>query len=447
MNTKMSNVQNGWMNITEFCQQRTRFRLQHKPPPRLEGLPYNPYELQTSGISPAEAQRRLDTRRFQLDMRRKAEVLKYSGVASNTKTNGMTKAEKYAHLAKFSNGYTKYSSFTQRLDELKQGCPVEETLYYPTSSSDVPGPIMLLYMDEKEDLYNYTRGNTTVAVENETTQEPYSIVSYYDVSGVGGLEGISTSIQYGDHWVYSLFVNDLEERTYSFDIPVGFYFSGDVSLNTPVNIIVKKIYIYVYYNQTLISTNDDTILYTKVYDAPTIEWETFNLSNFTVSTAANIVGHFESEIYLGNVHLTNFTICSQSSAVYDIRIAVEYEFSPDGILLSYGTLANYSVTRPRQIGYDSTKNGVSFDSAQFADVSVSSETTIQPDAPVITSSIASLDSALYLGTNNGLSIANDVNIGYDGLDNELSDIFFYGNLDFSEMTPTVLNIGWIDQFV
>ena len=67
--------------ITSICEQINRRALLNVPPPRY--TPVCPYPQYTQ---------------FQLDMRRKAEILKYRANASNLKTNNFTKAEKYSML-------------------------------------------------------------------------------------------------------------------------------------------------------------------------------------------------------------------------------------------------------------------------------------------------------------------------------------------------------------
>ena len=75
--------------LQSVCQQRSKQLLFNTPQPRYN--PISPY----NGIYT----------KFQLDMRRKAEVLKYSNNASSTKTNNLTKAEKWAQISKGNSSF------------------------------------------------------------------------------------------------------------------------------------------------------------------------------------------------------------------------------------------------------------------------------------------------------------------------------------------------------
>jgi hypothetical protein len=74
--------------LFDICKQRKRQQLFSTPPIRLE-LQKSPYEIQQNGKKYTKNQ---------LDMRRKAEILKYSSNVMSTQTNSFTKSQKWAHL-------------------------------------------------------------------------------------------------------------------------------------------------------------------------------------------------------------------------------------------------------------------------------------------------------------------------------------------------------------
>ena len=101
--------------------------------------------------------------RFQLDMRRKVEILKYENNATNTKTNNLSKKQQWSMLV---NGHTKNESQASILkreltktNEVPFHCPQDEFLPTLTSASDVPGKIMVLQFDPNIPLYNYVNSN------------------------------------------------------------------------------------------------------------------------------------------------------------------------------------------------------------------------------------------------------------------------------------------------
>lgn len=89
-----------------------------------------------------------DYNQYQLDMRRKAEILKYN--KSNTKTNNLTKKQKFSYIiSKFSGGGVTAS--------LSDQCTNNENVSIPLPSyySGVPGSTML-FNNPSIPLYNYS---------------------------------------------------------------------------------------------------------------------------------------------------------------------------------------------------------------------------------------------------------------------------------------------------
>jgi hypothetical protein len=98
--------------------------------------------------------------RFQLDMRRKVEILKHENNATNTKTNNLTKKQQWSMLV---NGNTKNGSQASIIERellIKNNknpipCPQDEFLPTLSSASDVPGKVIVLQYDPTVPLYNY----------------------------------------------------------------------------------------------------------------------------------------------------------------------------------------------------------------------------------------------------------------------------------------------------
>jgi len=94
-----------------------------------------------------------------LDMRRKAEILKYSSNQMSSQTNSMTNNQKWAAIA--TKNYRSASLYTTQLSSID--CSMSQLKSTPTSACDVPGPIIYLYDDEKVPLYNYANQNSSRA--------------------------------------------------------------------------------------------------------------------------------------------------------------------------------------------------------------------------------------------------------------------------------------------
>jgi hypothetical protein len=73
------------VSLVSLCDQRQKQMKYNIPPPRY--VPINPYLLNNGEFTQS-----------QLDMRRKAEILKYNNNASSSKTNNITKKQQYANI-------------------------------------------------------------------------------------------------------------------------------------------------------------------------------------------------------------------------------------------------------------------------------------------------------------------------------------------------------------
>lgn len=110
------------------------------PPPRLSLI--SPYDSGTYTQN-------------DLDMRRKAEILKHQ--AESTKTNSkLTQKQKFSQIVRSNTASSK----------LKADCD-SSIILTPSSSSDVPGKAVQLYLDPSVPLYNFTNSITSTFGEME----------------------------------------------------------------------------------------------------------------------------------------------------------------------------------------------------------------------------------------------------------------------------------------
>ena len=111
----------------------------NSPPPRLDLI--SPY-IANSSLT-----------KYDLDMRRKAEILKYE--AKNTQSNSkLTKKQRFAKIVKTANG-------------AKQAVCASQIIKTSSTSSGVPGKAIQLYLDPSVPLYNYTNSITRTFAEME----------------------------------------------------------------------------------------------------------------------------------------------------------------------------------------------------------------------------------------------------------------------------------------
>ena len=133
------------LSLITLCNVRSLSMLNNIPPPRY--TPLSPYPQYTQ---------------FQLDLRRKVEILKYSPNIQSNQTNSATQKQLYASACN--------RNVTAQV--AAKCLQIDTTIYppLPSSSSGVPGPAVMLYCDPSVPLYNY----------QPSTNDSYSTGTIYD---------------------------------------------------------------------------------------------------------------------------------------------------------------------------------------------------------------------------------------------------------------------------
>jgi len=171
------------MEFANYCSTRKFFFLYNVPPTRLNLVsPYGSYTQQ------------------QLDMRRKAEILKYN---TSTTQGTMTKSQKWRRIVNTSVN----PSFTS---PTIINCPLDDLIETPTSSCDVPGPVILLYNDPNIPLYNY-KSNT----------DAYSLLETPTNTDIFEIDGIIQNKTYVDEtFLCVLKIFDITTSITTFEIVI-----------------------------------------------------------------------------------------------------------------------------------------------------------------------------------------------------------------------------------
>jgi hypothetical protein len=273
-----------------FCEQRRLTQLYNVPLARF--TPINPY---SSGFT-----------KLQLDMRRKAEILKYSPNKSSTQTNNLTKKEKFALL---SRGVKNTLS-----QESVNAC---ESLPTPTSSSNVPGPIMLLNYDKNIPLYNYSDFNTRSYPDFVPTDEnPWQFISMSNVV----IYDNATNPLY-----YLIISNYVDQPTYNYTIvvPTGIYISGAIpSSYVPPNdfsggimeLNVTEATLSIYYSDKVVTTVSPTSL--------------VNAKMKIIVPVNNGARSFNAMRFIGNLQFNNVQLYTAPTYVYKFSLTVNITITP-----------------------------------------------------------------------------------------------------------------------
>lgn len=183
----------------------------------------------------------------QFDMRRKAEILKYSS-KSGTSVKQLTKKEKFALVSKINYKQSRKMNLYSNVD-----CSGDALLPVPTSSSDVPGPIMYLYEDPAVPLYNFGRPDRNYSQYVEPFLNEWNIYREDVVEFLPDVSGI---------FMNQVLQNSIDQPSYNFQlqIPVSLQITGDSSGSVGINkaAAITRVDLYVLYGDTVVATKTQT---------------------------------------------------------------------------------------------------------------------------------------------------------------------------------------------
>lgn len=235
----------------------------------------------------------------QLDMRRKAEVLKYKYLGNNLVAT--TKAQKWSNLINNTS--------------MRHVCLPSPNIYTPTSSSNVPGPVMLLHLDENIPLYNYasiTNSRELPTAPFNPLNRNWDIFSKTDVKNTPG----SATAQITD----LVLINPPNNiYTYTIQVPISIAINGNITsadsslTNTiyevsSISLNVSNIILEVYYSNSLIAI-------TPVFN--------HGISPIEISFSSSNNGYFSTTAYIGNSTISNINLSTIPQYIYTFKINVD----------------------------------------------------------------------------------------------------------------------------
>ena len=306
------------MTDSSFCQQRKLMQMFNVPLTRF--TPSNPYA--TGNIT-----------KMQLDMRRKAEILKYSANKSSSQTNNLTKKQQFALLIK--GGIASPSQAVMLSDSVT--CDSDEMILTPTTSSDVPGPVMYLYNDKTVPLYNYSDFNTrTYPNFIPDNLNPWQFVTQSDILVYDN----------GTSNIYYLIINNSISKplyTYNIVTPIGLTMAGSIppgyvppsGFNGNVSLQINSAVLLIYYNNNLVKTATPVTLsdFAIIVNIPTINTSSSSLP-------------FSIKQFVGNLAFNNVKLYTTASYVYTFVLSVDISIvqSNTGVIDYVAVIANMSTS-------------------------------------------------------------------------------------------------------
>jgi len=278
-----------------FLQLQCSFRRnkQRTNVPLARFTPISPYTNPVTGLSTGLTQQALD-------MRRKAEILKYESNRMSSQTNNVTKRQRWSQLVNATG------KSARLLDPTTVICPGETAVRrpnpVPTTSSGIPGPVMYLYEDPDVPLYNYVI-TRTYAFDVPNINSYWNTTVY---SNVGIYSGISSS-------VFSLSINqniNSDSVTYTVDIPLGIHVEGTLLTNyfggKQVRVAVSSAALDVYCNGILQTTLHREVPLSYVVDV--------------TPTNTAVGAGFAATKYVGNVRFSNVMLKTSPIYVFDFKL-------------------------------------------------------------------------------------------------------------------------------
>lgn len=244
----------------------------------------------------------------QLDMRRKAEILKYiKPTESNVAKN------KYSLLARQSNKQASRLSCNNYIN-------------VPTSSSDVPGPVIHLKEDPTVPLYKYYSDNQQFQfqdIEYDDFKRIYDLFPIYNITSSNDINTIVNSIV--------ILRPQTTELSFSFSFPICIQFEADYFTDARsigidnVNIGIYSTELEIYYSDSLIVPK-----ITGVYRSTPNE-KSDDIASSTITLSADLKSSSSGKVYIsryiGNAIFSNITLPSVSQYVYTCKLKVSLSYA------------------------------------------------------------------------------------------------------------------------
>lgn len=239
-----------------------------------------------------------------LNMRRKAEILKYS-----TKDYNKQKKQNYSFLAK---KHTK-----------ARPCPNSNSAK-PSSSSGVPGPIIPLFENPNIPLYNYKSQSKQFTFQNIPFDEFKRIFDTFPFYNIDSFN--NTYVNLMDIIILN---PDNNQFLFNFSIPISLeytaYFNGISSVYdvTACQIAIFSSILDIMYSDTLISSNNIPYRTNPALDSDIVS----STKSISIDFAESTVGQVKVRQYLGNIILKNVTIQTVTQYVYTLFLKINTNYA------------------------------------------------------------------------------------------------------------------------
>jgi hypothetical protein len=268
-------------NCNTIDQNRRNGLIFNIPPPRY--TPSNPY---SEGWT-----------KEQLDMRRKAEVLKYNKTA-NTR---ITKTQSWLQIVNGTYQRRTYSAaYLSGINNADTNC--EAVVTYSTGAG-IPGPQIPLYLDPRVPLYNYNTQQQALGINNEEETDMWR--TQYDTNLLSNRPNIFT--------INIRTPIDNTQYKYTLRTSIGLYLDGSSNALQIFNVAVSftQASVKVFYGGTQVTLTT----------TPTITLDPNIFTNGSANISGSLIGGpYSGAIYLGNITIGNLLLSTAAGNTYYIII-------------------------------------------------------------------------------------------------------------------------------
>lgn len=318
-----------YQNIVTAKKQALLFNI---PKTRYDNLKNSPYDGQSDA----------NQRKYELDMRRKAEILKYS------RNNGQpTKKQSWSQIVNGRNPYARIISQTQIQQGISAQCiaAIGQLDTAPTLSSNagIPGPAFMIKLNPDVPLYNYQNSIQNVyGVENTTSGQEYNVEMNYD-------QYMNSNNSSSAFNLFSLYIQpDITRiyKTFRASIPIAVEFSGYITDTVSNKYIAINTFaasnfaLKTYFGGNLVPPETQTLTYqfengsidlSGTYIKPTNTYDSVNLAN----------NGFKAILFYGNLLVSGIWVSTQPYFSYDFRLF--YNFANNSISIQNISNSNIQI--------------------------------------------------------------------------------------------------------
>jgi hypothetical protein len=291
--------------------QKLRMAFLNIPPPRYDNLAKNPYTMIDLSTNQYYTQ-------YQLDMRRKIEILKYSSVRMSTQTNGLTKSQKYAQLVNGTYQQRTYpkSYLNKIIEDISNGIPVLPCIEPPTSSTacDIPGPVIQLVEDNNVPLYNLINTASYGIINEEITGDIWNYTKLQNIPLIDAKFVTVTSLY--------IIKTNFNTDVFSLSIPISANISAKTINNISYNYQSDFSFSIVNAQANILYSYSDVTLKEK----PVYTLNSYSIPSIPIDLSINMIldTSFNINVYLGELSIDNIHLYTQTGYIYDIQLQLDY---------------------------------------------------------------------------------------------------------------------------